>query len=304
MEVSYSIRRGTPADSYAVFLLFEETLADLLIRLGQNPRISHDDPGKLAKMWGRRQNLFDFMAVHADEFWIAEADGRPIGYARSMMHGNVRELNEFFVRPTGQGSGAGRELLELAFPTEPGVERSIIASLDLPAQVRYLKAGMTHRFMVMYFFRAPAERSITGDLVAELMPDTEETLGFLAEIDSKIIGFTRPKWHRFLLGNRTCYRYLGDGGKILGYGYVGVESGPFALLVPSAIPDVLAHAESEAARREYRHFGLELAMVDGVAVNTLLSRGFRLDPFLAVYMSTRPLLVPENYIISSPPFGL
>jgi hypothetical protein len=69
-------------------------------------------------------------------------------------------------------------------------------------------------------------------------------------------------------------------------------------------PAVLAHAENEVAAQGHEAFGLEVPMVNYVAVDYLLGRGFRLDPFIAIFMSDASLGRFENYIITSPPFIL
>lgn len=50
------------------------------------------------------------------------------------------------------------------------------------------------------------------------------------------------------------------------------------------------------------HFGVELPMLNHIAVNYLLEQGFRMDPFTAVFMWDKPLGNPANYICTSPPF--
>lgn len=302
--VEITFRRGTENDSYAVFTLFEETLHDLLIRFGQKPEQKWDEPGKLAKMWDLRRTLYEHLARTADEFWLAERGSELVGFARSLLHGDLRELTEFFVQPGGQAAGVGKELLARAFPVREGERRSIIATLEVRAQARYLKSGVQQRFLVMYFGGVPQVQDVSGNTTAvELAPD-EATLAFLDKVDRRVLGFTRRDVHTFLLGDRTGYRYVAGDGDVLGYGYVGETAGPFALLDGAAYPEVLALAESEAARRGQRWMGFEVPGVNRTVIDALLARGFRLDAFMAVYMSSHPLPHPENYILTSPPFVL
>ena len=67
---------------------------------------------------------------------------------------------------------------------------------------------------------------------------------------------------------------------------------------------MLAHAESEAARLGNSHFGLEVPMVNHDAVDHLLGNGFRIDSFMAQFMSDGPTGRFSNYIMTSPPFIL
>lgn len=302
MNADFELRRGTLADSHAVFELFEETLYDLQARMGQKPEVRFDDPTKLARMWRQRKDLYEHLADVADEFWVAEQKGLLIGFARSVRHEKARELNEFYVKPGVQTEGVGKALLEKVMPKESGVQRTIVASLDVPAQVRYIKEGIQHRFMVMYYGKRPERQPIKGKLEVELMRQSTETLEMLNKIDRKVLGFSRPKTHSYLLSNRRGYKYLRPDGAILGYGYVGIESGPFAMLDAAAYPDVLAHAETEAADHAYAQFGLEVPTVNTIAVNCLLARKFRMDSFMTVVMSRSDLPMPECYVLPSPPF--
>ncbi len=94
----------------------------------------------------------DHVARTAAEFWIAEgADGEASGYARSIDRDGVFELTEFFVRPGTQSQGVGRELLERAFPAGRGHLRLIIATTDIRAISRYLRADVMPRFPVTTF---------------------------------------------------------------------------------------------------------------------------------------------------------
>ena len=154
MDNLITFRRATTADSYTVFCLFEETLADMVQRMGQTEPTSWADPAKLARMWEMRRGLYEHLAATAEQFWIAEQGDKAIGFARSIVRGQVRQLTEFFVLPNVQSSSVGRELLARAFPDDGIAHRSIIATTDLRAQARYLKAGVFPRFPPLLFLAA------------------------------------------------------------------------------------------------------------------------------------------------------
>ena len=67
----------------------------------------------------------------------------------------------------------------------------------------------------------------------------KETLSTLAEIDKATLGFQRDVDQQWFLANRRGFLYLRDG-RPVGYGYVGENSGPFALLDAADFPAVLA----------------------------------------------------------------
>ena len=302
MDDLITFRRGTTADSYTVFCLFEETLADLAQRMGQTEPTSWSDPAKLAKMWEKRRGLYEHLAATADQFWLAERGEKAVGFARSIVRGDMRQLTEFFVLPDVQSGSVGRELLARAFPREGAAHYLIIATTDLRAQARYLKAGVFPRFPLYYFWRQPEQVTVESDLdFVKVAVDGATAVH--GDIDEALFGLRREVDHRWLLADRQGYVYYRQN-RPVGYGYVGATNGPFALLDSADYGAVLAHAESEAAAAGRGHFGIEVPMVNETAVTYLLQRGFRMEDFMAYWMVDRPFGKLENYIITSPPFFL
>jgi GNAT superfamily N-acetyltransferase len=301
-HASLTFRPGTVADSYAVFRVFEETLADLNQRSGSTTPTSWHEPRALGRMWAERRSLYEHLAQRAEGFWVAEQDGQVIGFARSILQDGVRELTELFVLPGVQSGGVGRELLARAFPANGARYRSIISSPDIRAQALYLKTGVYPRFPIYYFGRSPEAVSVTTDLGFEPISASPGNFEILASLDRSLLGYRRDVTHAWLLGDRQGYLYCRD--KVpVGYGYVGVRNGPFALIDDRDFPAVLARAENEAAK-DGREFGLEVPMINRAAVDYLLARGFHMDSFMAISMSDVPFGKFENYILPSPPFFL
>lgn len=299
--MSVVFRPGTLADTRAVYDLFEASLLDLSRRLGVMAVTGGDDPAVLAQLWDERRPLFEHLARTAEHFWVAEADGQAVGYARTILRGGVRELTEFFVRPGQQSAGVGRALLERVYPADGAARhRVIIATTDERAQARYLKLGVYPRFPIYYFSRTPEPVNVAADLQVEPVTASPETLALLRELDEAVLGHARDLDHVWLLTNRQGFVYR-RGGRPAGYGYLGFRSGPFALLEARDFPAVLAHAEAEAARGGRATFGVEVPMTNQAAVEHLLARGFRFDAFFALFMSDVPLGRFENYICTSPP---
>jgi hypothetical protein len=123
----------------------------------------------------------------------------------------------------------------------------------------------------------------------------------LARIDQAVLGHTRAADHAWLTEQRQLFLYRRAGG-VVGYGYVGPNNGPMALLDPADFPAVLAHAESSAHARGAAEAGFEVPMINGAAVDYLLRRGFRMDDFFAFFMTEAPFGRFEQYICTSPPF--
>ena len=75
---SLMLRQGTGADSYSIFKVFEESLADLNQRFGSTTPTSWQEPAALARMWEQRRSLYEHLANRAEHFWVAEENGEII----------------------------------------------------------------------------------------------------------------------------------------------------------------------------------------------------------------------------------
>jgi GNAT superfamily N-acetyltransferase len=301
MIITY--RPATLADSHAAFEIFQRSILDLSQRLNVMAVTGGQDSVVLDNLWEERRPLYEHLARTAEHFWLAEAEGQPVGYARSILRSGVRELTEFFVQPGQQSAGVGRELLARAFPAEGARHRLVNATIDQRAQARYLKAGVYPRFPIYYFSRPPEAVDWSGDLGAEPLAAEAEALALLRAIDETVLGHARDEDHRWLLANRSGFVYR-RGGRPVGYGYVGFRSGPFALLEARDFSAVLAHAETEAGRQGQARFGVEVPMVNRAAVDHLLERGCEIDSFFSLLMTDTPFGQFENYLLTSPPFFL
>ena len=298
-DITY--RPGTEADSYAVFNIFEQSIADLTRRTGSNIPTSIADPKTLARTWHERQSLYDHLARTADQFWVAERSSQPIGFSRSIVRGDVHELTELFVLPNQQSSGVGRELISRAFSKNRHAHQAIIATTDPRAQALYLKSGVYPRFPIYYFGRKPEIVSVPSDITYKPIEASSENLELLGNLDVALLGHRRNPDHIWLLNDRSGYLYYRNGQPV-GYGYLGVRNGPFALLDPNDFPVILAHAESHAAQYGREKFGLEVPAINEAAIDYLLSRKFKLDDFMTFMMTNKPFGKFEHYILTNPPF--
>lgn len=296
-------REGKMEDSYNLFCITEAAVADLVRRFNYGDPGQWDEPKKLANKWQSRRPLYEHLAQTADQFWVAELEGELIGYARSVVRGQVQQLTEFFMKPEAQSGGAGRGLLQKAFPRGQTRYRSIIATMDIRAQARYLKEGVFPRFPLYYFGKEPEPRPLDPTLTIEPIVKSPEMLDVLAEVDTAVLSFRRDADHLWFSSQREGYLYKRDG-RVLGYGYVSAVNGPFVLLDAADYPAVLAHAETVSATAGSAHFGLELPMCNETAVTYLLNNGFRMDSFVALFMCNQPFAKLENVIVMSPPFIL
>jgi GNAT superfamily N-acetyltransferase len=302
VPMALSYRPGTIDDAYAAYGVMQRSIADFGERHGVARFTRLRDPAVIAERWQRGRPRWEHVARTAEHFWLAERDGRPVGEAQAILRDGTRVLSSFFVEPGEQSQGIGRELLSRAFPPEGARRRALLASYDVRAVARYLKAGVYPRFPLYTFSRPAAPVPAPTDLVSEPVTATPETLAALGELDRATVGYGRDADHAFLLAERQGYLYRRDG-RLAGYGYLGdgEHNGPFALLDAGDFPAVLAHAEREAAARG-AEFGVQVPLVNRVAVDYLLARGCRLDAFFLVAMSDVPFGHFDRYIFADAAF--
>lgn len=296
-------RRGGALDSEPCFRVCEAAIDDLGRRTGA---IANDTAGE-PWPWDIRRPLFDHLAATADEWWIAEDDGGAmLGYARSMERDGTRELTEFFVHPTAQSGGIGRELLARAFPADSARHRSIIATTDVRAVSRYLREGLAGRLPLAGFEAAPRAVTIETDLVREPIIASDGTLEALGAIDRDVLGFRRDVDHSWLAAQRPGWIYR-RAGKAVAYGYHPVRpawGGPYAALDTADVPVLLADAETAAFETGQATVSFDMALVARTAIDHLLARGFRVDPFLMLFFSDGRVDGLDRYVLTSPPFFL
>jgi len=293
-------RRGSPADSPALFAIFEAAIDDLGRRMQANGNSTTGDPAA----WERRRPLFEHLAETCEHLWIAEDDGRPIGYARSILRDGVRELTELFVVPDLQSNGVGRTLLERAFPAGGARHRTLLATFDVRAMARYLRSGLDGRLPIFSVNRAPEPVSVASDLQAEPLVTDLATLARLAEIDRELLGYRRDIDHRLFVqhGRGLVYR---RGADIVAYGYLPVAAGwggPYAALDAADLPRLLADGESEAHRAGHPEVSFDVALTNRAALDHLLGRGYRLQAFPMILFSDAELGRLDRYVFFSPSF--
>ena len=294
-------RPCTVADSLPVFKVFLKSIMDYSERMNVMAITGGNDPEKLASIWEGRKQLFDFLARTASQFWLAEEDGKILGYARSIEHDGHQELTEFFVDPNQQSAGVGGELLSRAFADNGAPYRTIIATLDERALYRYMKMGVRGRFMFKYFYRKAEKVEVQTDLQIKRM-DLSTHLEKMNQIDKELVNHTRKDIHEWLVSVREGFVYK-RGNNIVGYGYVGANHGPFAVLDENDFPAVLAHAESLTAEKG-EEFGAAVPLVNKKAIDYFIEHKYKIDAFSALFMSNVPFGKFENYLCFAPEFFL
>lgn len=298
--MSIFFRPGTADDNFAAFRVHRIAVVDLLKGSSEgNPPPQEE----IMQEWEKHRLLYEHLANTAEHFWVAAQHGEIIGYSRSCNNDGVRQLTELFVLPSVQTKGVGKELLARAFPRDSARLRLIIASPAIPAQALYMRNGVYTHQTLYIFSRVPRQTTITSDLIIEPAPVSTVALPLFAEVDGAILGFQRDADHAWLLSDRQGWLYRRQG-KVVGYGYTGEKSGPFALLEPMDFPVVLAHAENQAAAAGLESFLLWVLSTNRHAIDYLLEHNYKLLPFPASLLSDLPFGRLEQYINTDPPYFL
>ena len=295
-------RPGTADDTKTCFEIFEMAVDDLGRRTGGNANSTSGDPAAFET----RRPLFDHLAATGERWWVAEdeASGRAVGYARSILRDGVRELTEFFVLPDAQSGGVGHGLLDRAFPADGARHRAIVATIDTRAIARYLRTGLDARLPIIGWEGTPRDEQLETDLARDRIDPGDPPLAELAAIDRRILDFSRNVDHRWLASQRPGWLYR-RGESVVGYGYGPSRpgwGGPYAALERADMPVLLADGEATAAQAGHPFVTFDTPMIGRAAIDHLLGRSFRVDPFVMLFFTDGPTDGLDRYVLTSPPF--
>ena len=299
------LRPGTLDDNHACFEILRAAVNDLARRIGAET-FGEDDP---EGTWRRFRPFSEHLTRTAAEFWVASAPdgGQIVGFARSIDRDGLFELTEFFVTPGAQAAGIGRQLLERAFPLGRGEPRVIIATVDLRALSRYFRSGVVARVPIASFTGTARRSEVASNLEIAPVDADDEDFGSVDAIDDAVLGHRRTVDHRWFRTQREGYLYR-RAGAIVGYGYVGrlegAGSGPFAVLEAADLPAAMAHAESRRSEFGAADMSFEVPLNSKIALEYLLARGYRMDQFLTLLLTSEPMRPLDGYLFTGPPLIL
>jgi len=187
---------------HAVFVAAE---GELLQRHGfawpNPPSVDHVAPTYRHLMRNDRERCF-----------VAEADGRVVGYSAAFVREDFAFLAALFIDPAHQGSGVGRRLMELALHGAPKRQATISDSIQPVSNALYAKHGLFPATPILAF-QGPARLAVTSDLDA-----ADVTPGALAMLDRDAYGFDRSIDHAFWASRATPTLWL-DRGEPVAYSY-------------------------------------------------------------------------------------
>lgn len=287
-------RRRVATDMPDAYRVYRLSLFDYLHRTGQIDTETAANPA-IEGSWLKWRPWIEHLAATAAEDWVAEdPDGRIVGWAQSVEREGMLELTLFFVDPTAQSRGIGRGLLERAFPLGRGHTRTIIATQDPRGLGLYLRFGVAFASTSVEFVGRPSRSEIATDLAIARVEAGHEPAaeGAIVDIERELLGHGRTEDTRFLLADRPVW-LARRGGRVVGMAF-GVSSlvsgpigaGPVGALDPSDLPALMATIENEAAARGVEQLAFTIPLVNSIAVGHILERGFQIDPFYVVILSS------------------
>jgi GNAT superfamily N-acetyltransferase len=297
-------RPFTPGDAPAAFAVFRRALFDYLFRIGQADATTAADP-PIEEAWGRQRVWVEHLVATAAENWVAEdGDGRVVGWAMSVERDGVFELTHFFVEPGIQGHGIGRALMQRAFPIGRGQHRIIMATQDARALKLYLEFGVRFAAVSADLLRAPEAAEPRTDLSIERLDPGDPAAGeIVGSMEVAILGHRRAADLDFLLGLRPAWVARRDGAVAgIAFGADGYATGPIAALNPTDMPALLDVVENQAHTDGIAEIGFCVPLVNRYAVDHLLARRFRIDPFYIMVLADDLSMQMDRWVHTAPEF--
>ena len=305
-------REGRAGDLAATYALAERTMADAARRQGLNPYGPDPDPEGFEERWRLDRPLIEFVAAQDGGYWLCEAAGELVGFARVARFGDMEELTELMVAPGHHGRGIGRGLLERCWPgpPTPTLGRVVVAAgaagdLSLYADFGVLPVtGHWHlRHSVEdYLLRRAQETADVGQPDIHLL-NPDRAVQEWQRLEPPAVGFARPALHEFFGRTRTCLaRFDAASGEVVGLCWVSPrgEVGPAVGATPEdLVPVVLAALDRSAKAQEPAWLGVYCTTDSWWLLRHLRRLGFKVYwpswimssvplPGLDRFMPTRP----------------
>lgn len=204
--------------------------AFLELELRTDPR-DRPEPGPRpphrAALWCRRTE--HLLRTDPAGCWVAEQDGRVVGFATSLTRELMWILASYAVQPGLQGAGLGRELLAAALQHGRGCLRGMLnASADPRALRRYVQAG----------FRLHPQLLLTGRVARDVLPAVRHVReggagdrDLMDSLDRRTRGAAHGPDHEVLLGELRLL--VTDRAAGSGYAYVDDAGAPVLLAATS-----------------------------------------------------------------------
>lgn len=245
--------------------------------------------------------------LETGKLYVAEKDGKILGFAGAITRGNICFLTDLFVLPSYQSGQLGKKLLNAVLPQDTLIHCTMSSS-DPRALALYIRAGMRPQWP--HFALRLEKPSHAWPLAPDLeVIEADASDPALVSWDAQVCGRPRPIEHWFWVREeRAVPLWFRRRGKTVGYGYVRFVAealtspqsctlGPIGASTPEdATTCVLAAIYWALLRATVLHID-----VPGPhpCLATLLERGFHISAFdTFVSSAVTPFFDARCYIAS------
>ncbi|MCK1656168.1 GNAT family N-acetyltransferase [Bradyrhizobium sp. 151] len=285
-------------------------LADALVVSSINDLTTRHGFGSMAAVSPPNFQLFS-LTDDPDGLWVAEDEGRILGFAWSWVCGEIWFLAQLFVSPDHQGGNIGNELIERTLDHARKSRASnrvlITFAFNAVSQGLYIRHGLFPRFPI-YTVSVPRERLVDRLIGPQFkwapLEETASTMGRLVQADERVLGVSREKHHRYLINDsRTRGFSLYDGDDWAGYLYVDDRGhiGPIAVLQPGAVTTAFRTALGLAVKSGAPQVSAFLPGASEAALTTAFEHGMRIK-FPMLLMASRDFGNWAQYLPRNPGF--
>jgi hypothetical protein len=239
--------------------------------------------------------------------YVAEENGRILGFAGAITRGNISFLTDLFVLPSSQSGKLGKTLLQTVLPQD-NLIHCTLSSSDPRALALYIRAGM--RPWWPHFALQLDKPTHTWPLVRDMeIFEGDASDPALLDWDARVSGRPRPEDLQFWVREeRAVPIWFRRRGLIMGYGYVRFGADEYSNPLSCTLGPLGADTPEDATACVIAavHWAMQRAVevhidVPGphLCLVTLLEHGFHIHSFdTFVSSAVTPFFDGRCYIAS------
>lgn len=283
LAAAVEIRHATAADLAVERDVFAAAEGDLYQRHGFPP------PDPPAESFARP--LRHLLAHDGERSFVAEVDGRVVGFSAAFARGETWFLSALFIEPAYQGLGIGGRLLDRSWGGEFERRITITDSIQPLSNGLYARRGLVPATPILLLGGTP--RCDESTRLEPAPPDADA----VASLDLLAYGFERRPDHPFWSEAATCTLWLRDGEPVAySYSSSGGDIGPIVGRDADSAADAL---RSELARRTGETADIAIPGSARELVETALAAGLRFESPPGLLLLSRSVPPPRALAISS-----
>lgn len=269
----------------------------------------HNLPQITAPATGELPLYRHFLREDPQRFWVAEAQGRVVGFGAGLVRGDWWYLAALFVLPEAQGRGVGRTLIGKARTGSPqaGWAATISDALQPVSNTLYAHHGLLPWLPIVGLVGKPSTvEKPSLPRGTEALPLDPDLLADVRRIDESVTGLDRTVDHAYLLSEEGARRgwVLCRKGRPRGYVYVA-DSGLIGPAASTPYGDMALLIRFALATLGDRGVESVYAAVPGPnaeAQRVLLQAGLVFEACPGLLLASRPFGRFDRYVIAN--YGL